>query len=163
MRYGEKIFNLYQMDIFEVTTRPAKKIAQNKQSIFWNASPSEGILIPKKIEKVIKGALAQLPALTTVAVVEAATGICLAHLSSLPNFDPTAAAACGAEMVRQQQQAMAALNMRGERLEDILIPFRKQLHLIRLAKNGQWFGYLVVKAQDTSLALAREVLKSIIP
>ncbi|GAB3582240.1 hypothetical protein GCM10027345_26180 [Hymenobacter daeguensis] len=58
---------------------------------------------------------------------------------------------------------MTALNMRGERLEDILIPFRKQLHLIRLAKNGQWFGYLVVKAQDTSLALAREVLKSIIP
>ena len=151
------------MDNFEITTRPANKIAQKRQSIFWNKSPNEGILIPKKIEKVIKQALAQLPALTTVAVVETTTGTCLAHLSSLPGFDPTAAAACGAEMVRQQQQAMAALNMRGERLEDILIPFRKQLHLIRLAKNGQWFGFLVVRAQDTSLALAREVLKSIIP
>lgn len=143
--------------------KPLRKIAGNKLSIFWNVSPNEGILIPKKIEKVIKQTFAQLPALTTVAVVETGTGKCLAHLSHSPSFDPTMAAACGAEMVRQQQQAMAALNMRGERLEDILIPFRKQLHLIRLAKGGQWFGYLVVKPQDTSLALAREVLKSIIP
>ncbi|WP_460552358.1 hypothetical protein [Hymenobacter daeguensis] len=146
-----------------VIAKPVRKVAEKQPSIFWNNSPNEGILIPKKIEKVIKGALAQLPALTTMAVVEAATGTCLAHLSNVRHFDPAVAAACGAEMVRQQQQTMTALNMRGERLEDILIPFRKQLHLIRLAKNGQWFGYLVVKAQDTSLALAREVLKSIIP
>jgi hypothetical protein len=151
------------MNSATVAAKPAKRVAGNQPSIFWNVSPSEGILIPKKIEKVIKQAFTQLPALTTVAVVETGTGKCLAHLSCLPNFDPTVAAANSAEMVRQQQQAMAALNMRGERLEDILIPFRKQLHLIRLAKNGQWFGYLMVKAQDTTLALAREVLKSIIP
>ncbi|MBH8568479.1 hypothetical protein KB206_06280 [Microvirga sp. STS02] len=57
---------------------------------------------------------------------------------------------------------MAALKIRSERLEDILIPFRKQLHLLRLAKNEQWFGFLAVQAQDTSLALACEVLKSMI-
>jgi hypothetical protein len=144
-------------------TGPARKTNKGQLSIFWNISPDTGIGISKKIEKVIKKAFAQLPALTTVAVVETGTGKCLAHLSSSPGFDPAGAAACGAEMIRQQQQAMAALSMRGERLEDILIPLRKQLHLIRLAKGGQWFGYLIVKPQDTSLALAREVLKSIIP
>lgn len=114
------------------------------------------------IEKVINKVLSHLPSLTTIAVVEVATGICLAHLTRIRCFDPAAVAACHAEMVRQKQLVMVALDMRGERLEDILIPFRKQLHLIRVARHGQWFMYLVVKAQDTSLALAREVLKSII-
>ncbi|MEL5996869.1 hypothetical protein [Hymenobacter segetis] len=94
---------------------------------------------------------------------EVTTGACLAHRSHSRSFRAATVAAHNAETVRQQQLAMAALKMRGERLEDILIPFRKQLHLIRLAKNGQWFGYLAVKVQDTSLALAREILKSIIP
>ena len=103
-----------------------------------------------------------MPSLTTVAVVEVASGICLAHLCRTRSFDATLVAACHAEIVRQKQLAMVALDMRGERLEDILIPFRKQLHLIRLSRNGQWFMWLVVKAQDTSLALAREVLKSVV-
>lgn len=115
-----------------------------------------------KIKKVIKDVLGQLPTLTTVAVVEVATGNCLAHLSRRRGLNLTALATHHAETVRQQRQALAALATRGERLEDILIPLRKQLHLIRLAKNGQWFVYLAVKAQDTSLALAREILKSII-
>lgn len=156
-------FGWHLMNSTAATARQAKRIGVNQPSIFWNDSPNEGILIPKKIEKVIKMTLAQLPSLTTIAVVETGTGKCLAHLSRLPDFDPSLPAAYAAEMVRQQQQAMSVLNMRGERLEDILIPFRKQLHLIRLAKNGQWFGYLMVKAQDATLALAREVLRSIIP
>jgi hypothetical protein len=104
----------------------------------------------------------RLPFLATVAVVEAATGNCLAHLTRQKGFDPAVLAACHAETVRQQQQALAMLPARGERLEDILIPLRKQLYLIRVAKNGQWFVYLAVKAQDTNLALAREILKSIV-
>lgn len=143
--------------------KPLERVVGKRPSIFWNDSPIEGILIPRKIEKVIKQVFAHLPLLIAIAVVKTSTGKCLAHFSHSPGFDPAAAAVCGAETVRQQQQVMAALNMRGDRLEDILIPFRKQLHLIRLAKDGQWFGYLVVKPQDTSLALAREVLKSIIP
>ena len=139
-----------------------KKSPGNQPEILWNDAAAATDISRLRIEKIIKKAVHQLPALTTVAVVEVATGNWLAHLSRSRNFAPALAAACSAEMVRQQQQAMAALNMRGERLEDILIPFRKQLHLIRMARSGQWFGYLVVKAQDTSLALAREVLKSII-
>jgi len=115
-----------------------------------------------KIEKIIKQIVAQLPSLTAVAVVEVATGNCLAHLSRRRGFDAAALAAHHAETVRQQLQALATLPTRGERLEDILIPLRKHFYLIRLAKNSQWFVYLAVKAQDTSLALAREILKSIV-
>ncbi|MBO2009881.1 hypothetical protein [Hymenobacter negativus] len=114
-----------------------------------------------EIEKIIKKATTHFPKLQTIAIVEVATGTCLAYAGTR-GINPTVAAAQNAEVVRRQSLVMKEFAMRGERLEDILIPFRKQLHLIRLAKNGQWFGYLVVKAQDTSLALAREVLKSII-
>ena len=97
-----------------------------------------------------------------MAELEVSTGACLAHRSHSRSFEAAAVAAHSAETVRRQQLAVAAQKMRGERLEDVLILFRKQLHLIRLAKNGRWFGYLAVKTPDTSLALAREILKSII-
>ncbi|MBD2723343.1 hypothetical protein [Hymenobacter armeniacus] len=103
-----------------------------------------------------------MPALTTVSVVELATGNTLAYCSRRRGFNPVTTAGHQVELLRQQQQAMAALALRGERLEDILIPFRKQLQLFRLAKNGQWFVFLAVRAEDTPLALARELLKSIV-
>lgn len=137
-----------------------KRVGSKQNSSLSTTQSSYGIA-PAKIKKIIKQALVQLPNLTTVAVVEMATGTCLAYESRLRKFDPAAAAAYHAELVRQQQLAMESLGMRGERLEDILIPLRKNLHLIRLSKNAQWLVFLVVKAQDTSLALAREILKSI--
>ena len=140
---------------------PDKRVGSMRVVIGSEALNVSGIT-HVKIQKIIKRALAQLPGLTTIAVVEVATGNCLAHLSRLRNFEPAATATHHAETVRQQQQAIAAQHMRGERLEDILIPLRKQLTLLRLSKNGQWFVYLAVKAQDTSLALAREVLKAIV-
>jgi hypothetical protein len=103
-----------------------------------------------------------LPPLSAIAVVEVASGNCLAHLSQRRGFDPAALAVHHAETVRQQLQALAALPTRGDRLQDILIPLRKQLYLIRVAKNSQWFVHLAVRAQDTNLALAREILKSIV-
>ena len=129
----------------------------------WGTSPEGSVVKTLIIEKVIKKIAKQLPGLATVAVVEVATGNCLAHLSRTPGFDAAAVAAHNAALVRQKQLAMAASGMRGERLTDILIPFRKQLHLIRLARGGQWFGYLAVDARDTSLGLAREILQAIIP
>lgn len=133
----------------------------NSQLNFQITIPSDIEITTGKVEKILKNALAHLPNLTAVAVVSVATGACLAQYSRSRTFNPAVAASYNAEIVRQKREAIVALNMRGERLEDILIPLRKQLHLIRLAKNGQWFVYLVVNAQDTSLALAREVLKSI--
>ncbi|MBD2767549.1 hypothetical protein IC235_06555 [Hymenobacter sp. BT664] len=134
---------------------------RNEKLNFKITIPDEIELTTGKVEKILKSALAHLPNLTAVAIVSVATGTCLAQYSRLRSFNPAVAASYNAEIVRQKKQAIAALSMRGERLEDILIPLRKQLHLIRLAKNSQWFVYLVVKAQDTSLAVAREVLKAI--
>ncbi|HEX8327636.1 MAG TPA: hypothetical protein VF629_08850 [Hymenobacter sp.] len=142
--------------------KPLKRRVGSTQIITESQSLDFSCVTHIKIQKVLKQALTQLPALTTVAVVDVATGNCMAHFSRLRNFDSIAVAAHHAETVRQQQQALAALHLRGERLEDILISFRKQLTLLRLSKNGQWFVYLAVKAQDTSLALAREVLKPIV-
>jgi hypothetical protein len=144
-------------------TRSAPKKYDSQAVITWGEAADDDKISLTIIEKVIKKLLVQLPSLATVAVVEVATGRCLAHLSRTPGFDAKAVATHNAALVRQKQLAMAALSMRGERLTDILIPFRKQLHLIRLARSGQWFGYLAIGSQEVSLALAREILQSIIP
>ncbi|WP_201985633.1 hypothetical protein [Hymenobacter rubidus] len=115
------------------------------------------------IKKIINHVLVQISGPSTIMVVETATGTCLAHIGRARGLDTAGVAECHAQLVRQQQLTMVRLGMRGERLEDILVPFRKQLHLIRMAKSGEWFVHLAVKTQDTSLALAREILKSIIP
>ena len=111
------------------------KAAGKRNALKITLSPDVEIT-SAKIEKILNNALLQLPSPIAVAVVEVATGTCLAYHSRSRSFDPTIAASYNAEIVRQKQQAMVALKMRGERLEDILIPFRKQLHLLRLSKKA---------------------------
>lgn len=112
-------------------------------------------------EKVLKHIKAELPALLAVAAVEVATGRLLSAQQRSRAFGPGPAAHY-AEAVRQQQLALQAQpGGRGrQRLADILVPLQRQLHLLRVARNGEWFVYLAVRADDTSLALAREVLRA---
>ncbi|GAB3660430.1 hypothetical protein GCM10027594_30820 [Hymenobacter agri] len=151
------------MKISATAIRPARKKHTDQAVINWDPAPQDDKINSVVIEKVIKKLLAQLPGLAAVAIVETATGRCLAHLSRTAGFDAAAVATHNAALVRHKQLAMSASSLRGERLTDILIPFRKQLHLIRLARGGQWFGYLAIGTQEISLALAREILQSIIP
>lgn len=109
--------------------------------------------------EVVENVRAELPQLLAVAVVDVESGACLAAHSNSPAIDPSTAAAYNAEVVRQKQKAMAALALADEHIEDILVTLSSQLHLLQLTATGDRLIYLVVKAQDTSLALAREVLR----
>lgn len=108
--------------------------------------------------QVVKGIAAELPTLQAVAVVEAATGATLAAYSGTASLHLETAAAYSAEVVKQKQKALAALQLTDERIEDILVTLSTQLHLIKLSADGRKFIYLVVDARDTNLAVAREVL-----
>nr|WP_262907838.1 hypothetical protein [Hymenobacter sp. 15J16-1T3B] len=100
-----------------------------------------------------------MPELLAVAVVDARSGTSLAAHSNAANIAPATAAAFNAEVVRQKQKALTALNLIDEHIEDILISLSNQLHLMRLADGGRKFIYLAVSAHDTNLAAAREVLR----
>ncbi|UYZ58566.1 hypothetical protein [Hymenobacter latericus] len=99
-----------------------------------------------------------LPELLAAAVVELQTGRLLASHAAHRGPDLARAAQHHAAVVRQKQQAVAALRLEGEQIADILISTREQLHLLRLLPGGQRLLYLAVSTHDTNLAVARSVL-----
>ncbi|GAA4378854.1 hypothetical protein [Hymenobacter koreensis] len=103
---------------------------------------------------------AELPELLGVAVIDIVSGQALATYTSLPTFNPAKAASFNVEVVRQKQRALAAMSLSGEKIEDILITLREQLHLLRVSENNQHLLYLAVNSQDTNLAIARNVLRA---
>lgn len=109
--------------------------------------------------KTVQNILDSLPQLIAAAVVDVQSGLALASHSNSPTFNPEAAAAYNAEVVKQKLKAMAALKLQGEQIDDILITLTNQLHLIKLLEGGKKFIYLAVDPRDTSLAIAREVLR----
>lgn len=109
--------------------------------------------------RAIEGIIADLPALIAVAVVETYTGRSLASHSNTEHFNPDAAAAYNTQVVKQNLKAMRTLHLSSGTLDDILITVADQYHLIKLLNGGELFLYLAVNAQDTNLAIAREVVR----
>ena len=103
--------------------------------------------------------LAELPELMAVAVVDVASGTSLAAHATTAAINPDTAASFNAEVVKLKQKAMAALQLVGEQLDDILITLSSQLHLLQLTPDGSRFIYLVVGTQSTNLGIARAVLR----
>ncbi len=110
--------------------------------------------------QIVQNVLAELPQLVAVAVVDVESGANLAAHSTSPGFNPDTAAAYNAEVVKQKQKAIAALQLAGEKIDDILITLSSQLHLLKLTENGGRFIYLVVNSDNTNLGIAREVLRA---
>ncbi|AHJ99470.1 hypothetical protein [Hymenobacter swuensis] len=102
----------------------------------------------------------ELPQLLAVAVVDVASGTSLAAHTSSPTLDLLTAAKFQAGLVQRKHEALAALNLPDEQLEDIMITLSSQLHLLRLSSTGERLISLVVDAQTTNLALARDILRT---
>lgn len=112
-----------------------------------------------KAGQMVQTIISELPGLVAVAIVDVESGMALASHSNSPSINPETAAAYNTEVVRQKNKAMAALKLKNETIEDILITLTSQLHLIKLMGNGAQFIYLVVNSRDTNLAIARAVLR----
>lgn len=101
-----------------------------------------------------------LPEVLAVAVIAIESGQSLASYAAQPSMNPAKAAPYNAEVVKQKRQAIEALGLTGEKIEDILITLREQLHLLRLSHDEQVLLYLAVNSRDTNLAIARDVLRT---
>ncbi|OON68399.1 hypothetical protein B0919_14575 [Hymenobacter sp. CRA2] len=111
-------------------------------------------------EQVLHRVLAGLPELLAAAVVRIADGQVLASYTTARELNPDKVAAFNAEVVKQQRQALAALQQTDEALEDILITLRTQFHLLRVLADGRRVLYVAVDCRDTNLGIAREVLRT---
>jgi hypothetical protein len=112
-------------------------------------------------ERIIQQVLAGLPELLGAAVVQLTSGQALAQYTSSREFNLSKVLGYNTEVVRQQQKALAALQLGpDEQLEEILITLTTQLHLLRLLPDGQRFLYVAVDCRDTNLGIAREVMRT---
>ncbi|KUG08912.1 hypothetical protein ASU33_07330 [Solirubrum puertoriconensis] len=111
-------------------------------------------------EHVLQRVLAGLPELLAAAVVRIDTGQLLACYTTARELNPAKVAAFNAEVVKQKRMALAALQLEGEVLEDILITLTSQLHLLRVLADGERVLYVAVDCRDTNLGIARDVLRN---
>ena len=109
---------------------------------------------------VIQQILNDLPTLLAVAVVDTTSGMALASHSNSASLNPETAAAYNAEVVKQKQKAAAALKLKNEVIDDILITLTTQTHIIKLVDGGKKFIYLAVNLRETNLAIARDVART---
>lgn len=109
--------------------------------------------------QVVQQVLHNLPGLVALAVVDTTSGMSPASHPNSAALNPDTAAAYNAQVVKQKQKALAALQLQGEKIQDIPITLSNQLHLINLHTDGNKFIYLVVNSHDTNLATAQKVLR----
>jgi len=109
--------------------------------------------------EVVRSVMHDLPELLSATVIDIESGRILAEFVAEKNGNTILAAAAHAEMVKQERQAMTALQLGPEeQLEDILVTQRQQLHLMRVLHDGQWLLAIAANSQDTNLGIARTVL-----
>lgn len=104
--------------------------------------------------------LRDLPDLVAVSVLDVRAGTLLATHHAPGKLNPAKAAAYNAAVVREKQQALEALGLAGEAIEDILITLTTQWHLLRLLPGNRYALHLLVGKRDTNLGIAREVLRA---
>ena len=108
----------------------------------------------------LTGIVRELPELLAVSVVELRSGEVRATHHIGGKLNPGKAAGYYAEIIRQKQQAIRALNLTDEAIEDILITLNAQWHVLRLLPGGRHFVHLMVNTRDTNLAVARTVMQA---
>ncbi len=106
------------------------------------------------------GIVGDLPDLLAVSVMDLKAGILLATYHIGGKLNPAKAAAANAEVIRQKQLALQALNLQGEAIEDVLITLSTQWHILRLLPDNRHFVHLMVSRRDTNLGIAREVVRA---
>lgn len=117
--------------------------------------------VARQATELINQLRAELPLALAVTVIDMASGSSLAAHSATPELDLSAAARFQVGLVQRKHEALAALGLADEQMEDVLITLSSQLHLLRLTSTGEQLIALVVDARTTNLALARNILRTL--
>lgn len=99
-----------------------------------------------------------LPGYIAVAVTEIKSGISFYSDTAVPSFDPELAAAFNLEVVKAKLNAISALDLKNESIQDILITLSTQIHIIDISENNEYFIYLAVDSTKASLGMTKSLL-----
>ena len=112
--------------------------------------------IQESLEKIM-----ELDGAVAAALVDYESGMTLGTSSGSGQFDIELAAAGNTEVVRAEKEVIDQLRL-NDSIQDILITLDNQYHLIRIFnKNETVFTYVVLRKENSNLALARMTLENV--
>lgn len=99
-----------------------------------------------------------VPGFIAVSVAEVKSGMSYYSQSALSDFDPELASAFNLEVVKAKMNAIKALNLTGQSIDNVMITLTSQIHIIDVSDNGEYFIYLAVDSTRANLGMTKSIL-----
>ncbi|MDW8848467.1 hypothetical protein SD960_00075 [Flavobacterium sp. MMLR14_040] len=99
-----------------------------------------------------------VPGFIAVSVAEIKSGISYHSQSVVANFDPELASAYNLEVVKAKMNAIKALSLDGQTIDNVMITLTSQIHIIDVSDNGDYFIYLAVDSTKANLGMTKSIL-----
>ncbi|OXA86894.1 hypothetical protein [Flavobacterium hercynium] len=99
-----------------------------------------------------------VPGFIAVSVAEIKSGMSYYSESALADFDPELASAFNLEVIKAKMNAIKALNLIGQEIDNVMITLTSQIHIIDVSENGEYFIYLAVDATKANLGMTKSIL-----
>jgi hypothetical protein len=99
-----------------------------------------------------------VPGFIAVSVAEIKSGMSYYSQSVLSDFDPELASAFNLEVVKAKMNAIKALSLEGQVVDNIMITLSSQIHIIDVSDNGDYFIYLAVDSTKANLGMTKSIL-----
>ena len=99
-----------------------------------------------------------IPGFIAVSVAEIVSGISYYSSSVIAEFDPELASAFNLEVVKAKMNAISALGLNNQKIDNIMITLSSQIHIIDISANGEYFIYLAVDSTKANLGITKALL-----
>ncbi|MDQ6531416.1 hypothetical protein [Flavobacterium sp. LHD-85] len=99
-----------------------------------------------------------VPGFIAVSVAEIASGMSYYSQSVVADFDPELASAYNLEVVKAKMNAIKALGLQGQVIDNIMITLSSQIHIIDVSDNQEYFIYLAVDSTKANLGMTKSIL-----
>ncbi|CAC9974922.1 hypothetical protein DBB36_12430 [Flavobacterium sp. WLB] len=99
-----------------------------------------------------------VPGFIAVSVAEIKSGMSYYSQSAFSDFDPELASAYNLEVVKAEMNAIRALKLQGQVVDNVMITLTSQIHIIDVSDNGEYFIYLAVDSTKANLGMTKSIL-----
>ncbi|SHH11784.1 hypothetical protein [Flavobacterium defluvii] len=99
-----------------------------------------------------------VPGFIAVSVAEIRSGMSYYSQSVLSDFDPELASAYNLEVVKAEMNAIRALKLQGQVVDNVMITLTSQIHIIDVSDNQEYFIYLAVDSTKANLGMTKSIL-----
>ncbi|AOC97208.1 MULTISPECIES: hypothetical protein [Flavobacterium] len=99
-----------------------------------------------------------VPGFIAVSVAEIASGMSYYSQSVVADFDPELASAYNLEVVKAKMNAIKALGLKDQVIDNIMITLSSQIHIIDVSDNQEYFIYLAVDSTKANLGMTKSIL-----